>query len=467
MGEHDLVTGEWAWASQTILHPIGLAMLIVLGIMIFFCPRRYAVIPMILMACFLSSRQRVSIGGLDFTMLRMMVLFGWMRVIARGETAGFRWHSLDKCLVLFALSGTVIHTLRDGSVGALIYRLGMSFDAVGMYFLFRQLFKSWADIEMISTVLVVVSVPVAIAFIIEGMTGRNFFSVFGGVREFTAIREGRLRCQGAFTHPILAGCFWASMLPIMASAWWRGGKGKLLAVIGVCMSVLIIFLCASSTPVIGLLAVWIGAGAYLIRRWLSLVRWGIVAMTIALHLVMNQPVWHLLARIDVIGGSTGWHRYLLVDGAIRHFNEWWLIGTASTAHWRGRMFDITNQYVAEGVGGGILTLVLFIAIIALAFQRVGRQVRLLRGDARKTALVWAMGVALFTHAICFIAVTYFGQIILAWYLVLGMIGTLKVAPARRRVPVRSRRSRPADGGDTPREPSPGLAAAEQKGGLPW
>ena len=167
------------------------------------------------------------------------------------------------------------------------------------------------------------------------------------------------------------------------------------------------------------------------------------------------------------GGSTGWHRYLLVDGAIRHFNEWWLIGTASTAHWRGRMFDITNQYVAEGVGGGILTLVLFVAIISLAFQRVGRQVRLVRGDSRKTALVWAIGVALFTHAICFIAVTYFGQIILAWYLVLGMIGTLKVAPARRRVPARSRRPKPAERGETAPEPGPGFVTTERRGRLPW
>ncbi|MBW1687487.1 MAG: hypothetical protein JRS35_20820, partial [Deltaproteobacteria bacterium] len=259
MNEHALITGEWDWAGQTILHPIGLAMLVVLGIMMLFCPRRYAVVPMILMACFLSSRQRISLGGLDFTMLRMMVLFGWVRVIARREMIGFKWHSLDKCIVLFALSGTVIYTIREATLGALIYKLGMSFDAMGMYFLFRQLFKSWADIEAVSTVLVVVSVPVAIAFTIEGMTGRNIFSAFGGVREFTAIREGRLRCQGAFTHPILAGCFWASLLPLMAAAWWRGGAGRLLAVIGTSAAVLIIILCASSTPVIALLAVWLGA----------------------------------------------------------------------------------------------------------------------------------------------------------------------------------------------------------------
>jgi hypothetical protein len=473
MDEHGLITGEWDWADQTILHPIGLAMLILLGVVMLSCPRRYAVLPMILMACFLSSRQRISIAGLDFTMLRMMVLFGWMRVIARGEATGFRWHSLDKCMVLFALSGTVIHTLREGTFGALVYKLGMTFDAVGMYFLFRQFFKSWADIEAAITVIILVSIPVAIVFTIEGMTGRNFFSIFGGVREFTAIREGRLRCQGAFSHPILAGCFWASLLPLMAAAWWRGGAGKALAIIGTSTAVLIVFLCASSTPVIGLLAVWLGAGAYLIRRELVWVRWGLLAMAIVLHVVREQPVWHLLSRIDVIGGSTGWHRYLLVDGAVRHFGEWWLLGTASTADWRGRMFDVTNQYVMEGISGGFLTLVLFVVIIALGFQRVGRSVRLVRGNPRKVALVWAMGIALFTHSIVFIAVTYFGQIILAWYLVLGMIGTLEVAPARRRVRLRSRHSRPTGRGHRGERPvdhhplrGP-RAATETEGKLPW
>ena len=44
----------------------------------------------------------------------------------------------------------------------------------------------------------VVLIPVAIFMTIEKTTGRNYFSMFGGVSTLTAIRDGKLRAQGAF-----------------------------------------------------------------------------------------------------------------------------------------------------------------------------------------------------------------------------------------------------------------------------
>ena len=77
-------------------------------------------------------------------------------------------------------------------------------------------------------------------------------------------------------------------------------------------------------------------------------------------------------------GGDGWHRSELIDTAIRHFHEWWLLGTQYTMHWmtfsneiEPGMADITNQYVFEGIKGGVVTLLLFIAIIALSFKAVG------------------------------------------------------------------------------------------------
>ena len=52
-------------------------------------------------------------------------------------------------------------------------------------------------------------------------------------------------------------------------------------------------------------------------------RWAFFGTLLLLHLAMNNPVWHLLARVNVVGGSTGWHRYHLIDKAIEHL-EWWV-----------------------------------------------------------------------------------------------------------------------------------------------
>ena len=42
---------------------------------------------------------------------------------------------------------------------------------------------------------------------------------------------------------------------------------------------------------------------------------------IFLHMVMKTPVWHLISRIDIAGGSSSYHRYELVDQCIRHFSD--------------------------------------------------------------------------------------------------------------------------------------------------
>ena len=167
---------------------------------------------------------------------------------------------------------------------------------------------------------------------------------------------------------------------------------------------------------------------YPLRRTIFYLRWGVVAGILVLHLVMNNPVWHLLARIDLAGGSTGWYRYKLIDDFFTHFSEWWMLGTKSTAHWWDwGSNDVTNQYVLEGVTGGLLTLTLFIMIIILAFRGVKRfQCRIGSHTARRV-MAWAVGASLFVHCVIFIGVSYFGQIQLLWFLILAMTGSLSSA----------------------------------------
>src|SRR5690606_22754408 len=119
---------------------------------------------------------------------------------------------LDTLVVLWTISGTVVLTMQYGTVAAFINRIGWSYDILATYFVGRTSLRSWEDIRSIAKTVAVMSVPVATAFLLEWATRYNMFSVFGGVPAETPIREGRLRCQGPFAHPILAGTFWAACL---------------------------------------------------------------------------------------------------------------------------------------------------------------------------------------------------------------------------------------------------------------
>jgi type IV secretory pathway VirB2 component (pilin) len=165
-------------------------------------------------------------------------------------------------------------------------------------------------------------------------------------------------------------------------------------------------------------------------------RWGIVFACAGLQLVMKAPFWFLLERLDLTGSSNGWYRAALVDNFIRHFDQWWLIGTIANRQWAdGAMWDACNQFVAEGVEGGLATLICFIAMICICFRWLGKARRSAAGDRKREWFFWLLGVTLFAHIVGFLGIDYFDQMKFVWYALLAMIGAAVATPATATVPV--------------------------------
>jgi hypothetical protein len=197
---------------------------------------------------------------------------------------------------------------------------------------------------------------------------------------------------------------------------------------------------------LSLLAVMVGFGLWFFRTQMRLFRWGLLLLLVSLELVMEADVWWVIARLSNLVGGTGWHRSFLIDQAIKHFDEWWLVGSAYTAHWasagqvlvadRNNM-DITNHYVFEGLGGGIWKLGLFIAMIVKGFKTVGALVKPKAGlPWTRRMFIWSMGVCLGAHCVSFLSISYFDQIVVMWYWLLAIFSMLStqgsaVAVAKR------------------------------------
>jgi hypothetical protein len=419
---------SYGGGGVTVLHPFVLWVILIAGALLLLLPRRYAIVPLLFAVIFIPMSQRVVISGLDFMVLRILILFGWIRIIMRSEFNPIKLNTIDKVLILWVLSSVASYTLLWQTWGAFINRLGFAYNAIGIYFLFRFLVRDFGDVERLIKALAIISVIVAICVLVEQVNGRNLFSIFGGVPEFTPERAGRLRSQGAFGHSILAGMFGAMLMPLFVSLWMRG-RDRLFAIAGAVSATIITVASASSGPWIAYLAGMAALCMWPFRDHMRLFRWGVVFGVVALHIAMKAPVWALIGRVGVVAGSSAYHRYYLVDQFIRRIDEWWLIGTKSTDRWGWMMWDHANQYVSEGITAGLLTLVLFIAVIACCFRGIGLAIRAAGKRALRLSL-WALGAALFANVVGLMGISYWDQMILVWYLLLAMISSMSVLSDR-------------------------------------
>ena len=411
--------------GSTYITTTGLVFGLFMAVLLLVLPKRYALMPILALIFFMTMGERVLIGGLNFTMIRILLLCGWLRLVIRGEIRRLKFNPIDIAIVLWIISGLILHNILWQTGAEFQNSLGGAYDKVGTYFLLRFLVRDVEDITRVIKNLAIFIIPLALVMLNEKVTGRNMFFAFGGVPEFTVVREGSLRCQGPFGHPILAGSFGAALMPLLIALY---RDSKWLAVLAIVSAATVVVTSASSGPLaacaFGILALCM----WPLRRSMRKIRWGIGITVLALQLVMISPVWFLMARVDIVAGSTGYHRALLIDQAVRHVNEWWLVGKKGTADWGGHLEDVTNQYIQEGVNGGLLTMALFILVLARCFGGVGFAVRTLEGIPQVSAhiafYIWAMGAALLVHTMTFLSVSYFDQNAISWYLLLAMISSV-------------------------------------------
>jgi hypothetical protein len=257
-------------------------------------------------------------------------------------------------MLLYVIVLSIANILLWQNVATIIYRAGQVIDVLGGYIILRSLIRDREDIERVIRLFVIICIIIAAGMTVEYVTGKNPFSLFGA-ELYSAIREGRTRCSGPFVHPILAGTFGAVVFPLFVYLWMQQNKKQALA--GICASLIIVFTSISSTSVFTFIMMLMALCMYPLRRHMRAIRWGLIIMLISLHMYMKAPVWALIGRMSAFNSSTSYRRYLLIDQFINRFNEWFLVGTKSTAmgHEAEQMFDVTNQYVRTGVDGGILS----------------------------------------------------------------------------------------------------------------
>lgn len=412
----------------------GLLFLAVCSGCILYVSREHAPLPFLVGACYMTFGQAVEIGPFTFTFLRLLILTGFLRLFIRRETPGLPLTGLDHLAICWS-GWTIASAFFYDDIGAaLSFRLGEVYNRFGIYLLFRTYIRTPDDVLRLVRATAICLLPLAIEMALELVTRYNLFSVFGGVSEGVYIRDGKPRAQGPFLHPILAGSVGAVCAPLFLSL--RGSFHQTYRV-GIVASLLMVLASNSSGPVLSLFLALCATVMWNFRKHIRLIKLLLLPGYLILEILMSDPAYFLIARLNITGSSTGWHRVELIRSSLAHLDEWWLAGTNYTRHWMATGVswspdhtDITNFFIKAGVLSGLPAVALLISQFLIGLKYAGL-LSTQQDTPFQNRLVWSLGCMLFSFAATGISVSFFDQSFLFLYINLAALSSLKAEQAPR------------------------------------
>ena len=412
------------------MNPLALMLFLVCAAALLAVPRKWAPVPLLLGCTYMTLGQGIELGPISLPVYRLLLLVGALRAVFKGESLPGGSNGIDKLMMAWSSWMIFASFFHDPNRAGFIYSSGVVFNVALAYFLIRIWCTDLEEVIDVIRIVALLMIPIAIVMIAEKVTGKNMFAVFGGVPENVLVRDGKLRAQGPFRHPILAGTVGATCIPLFLGILKRH---KVEALAGCAAGLVITFASASSGPLMSLIFGMFALALWKIKRHTGTLRLGAVLLYILLMFVMNRPPYFLIGEIDLSGGSTGWHRSFLIQQTILYLPEWWLFGTDVTRHWMPFQgfgkdplhTDITNYYIGFGVDGGLAAMLLVIAMMAAAFRWVGQiHDTLIDRQPSQAFMIWCFGACLFAHAGTSISVAYFDQSMMYFWLSIAVISSI-------------------------------------------
>ncbi len=392
----------------------------------FLLPKRLAFLPLLIAACHLGN---IEIAA-NITPCRLMIVLGLVKAIASGE---FKWSSSNRIDLLFltfsCIAIIVSFVPRLDIPSPFKQNLGLILNAFGSYLYGRAFLSGPNAVQSFARALSIILLPLAIFLTIEHTTRQNTYKMLGARSAQSVVREGKNRAAGPFQHPILAGTMGAVSFPFMIFLWKRDRKRALL---GLGSSLAIVYASSSSGPLAALMLSMLCCLAWKYRQHITRIHKLSWVTIVILHLISTRGIWYLMARIDLTGGSTGYHRARLIDSAMGSFGRWWLAGTDYTrdwmfsgVSWSDRHTDLTNYYIHLGVIGGLGLMLTFIAIQFNCFTQIGKELKRSQyANSFNNQSLWFSGCALLSHSVGMVSISYFDQMYAPLYVLIGLISNM-------------------------------------------
>src|SRR5664279_1805832 len=159
------------------MNAAGASILVVLILVVFFAPRRWALVGIMAGVLYLTLNQHVDFMGFNLFAVRFLELAAFIRVMARREFSFSKLNGIDKALLLLFAYTTIVFLLRSKEGQA--YQIGRAIDAYLCYFTFRGLVSGVEDLRWFLRAFLVLLAPYVALLLVESLTRQNPFSSMG------------------------------------------------------------------------------------------------------------------------------------------------------------------------------------------------------------------------------------------------------------------------------------------------
>lgn len=417
---------------------VTLTIALILSTLVIMLRPKYAFVAYIIGLLWYPAYLAVSIGTIDILVGRFVVAVLLMRCFFDDKIrCKFTWNRLDTLVTLSMVVyvGAYLITQVNPVAKTLEGRAGFVMDTWCAYLAARFIITDRSKLISIIKCISIALIPLAILGIIESVTGWQpyaplwrFSPWFRGGPVVSEGRFGFARAIGPFSHAILFGGGFAMFLPLIY--WLRKEKGdwRNLAYIIFGIAFLGALSSMSSGPWVMVIVVLFCLFMESHKKFIKPMFVFFVLWCILIGIASNRPFYHVIASWANPLGGASWHRAKLIDLAIEHFDEWWMVGYGDKDPGWGPQLgmgitDVTNEYILNGVRYGILGVIALCAVLAKSFRGLIATYRRHTQPAMKS-LCWAFGCLLFSITVAWMSVSFFGQLSTLVYCSIGMIGSL-------------------------------------------
>ena len=362
---------------------------------------------------------------------------------------GLRFGFVDA--LVFGAAGWMIvsFVVLYGMIKGLPSGVAAALDTVVPYLLARVSIRSVNDFRRYLVIVVPLFAIIAIVMPIEAITHTRYIrnaamSVFGGLDMPFGIKNdlrwGMLRAMGPFSHQILAGLFFTTLLPLYAYSRLRGWP----LVVGI-LSSLAAFFSFSSAAVLGLVIFGILAVYDFLRKHVTFLNWpmfvfALVGMMTAVQMLTESGLIKLLIRLT-FKPATGYYRLLIWEhgsaSVAKHpifgigYEDWERLSWMHTS--------VDTFWLAVAMRNGLPAAILIFAATIAAITAMA--MRLQRDRGRDYATLFGVTVALAILFVQGFTTSFFGGMLIWFGVLLGVAASFGYSSSAQPIPPGAQRVR--------------------------